>query len=57
MPERGLAVLGSSTSVPGGVPALVLLEGQVGIPEGERRQNDLGSVEEWSFPRWPGNPF
>lgn len=57
MPERGLDVLGSSTSVPGGVPALVLLEGQVGIPEGERRQNDLGSVEEWSFPRWPGNPF
>lgn len=44
-------------SVHCGVPTLTLLEGQVGMPEGQRKQNDLGSVYEGSFPKWSGNPF
>lgn len=31
-------------SGPCGVPTLMLLEGQVGMPEGEKKQSDLGSV-------------
>lgn len=48
MPKRGgrprrtgLVVLGNSVAVgPGGVPTLMLLEGQVGIPEAQGRWSE-----------------